>query len=493
MVNYGPSYLVAAVASMGGLLFGYDIGVMANVLEMDYFKKFFNNPSDGAEGVIVSFLTLGCFIGSLIAGQVTDIFSRKRSILAASIVFVGGSIIQGASNGYAMLVIGRFINGLAVGILSQAVPTYQSEVSAPEVRGRLISLQQWAITWGIAIAFWIGVGLDSIDSNKSWRITLYLQSVPSGILFAGMFFMPFSPRWLASKDRYDEALVVLARLRSGGDTTNPEVLDELETIKEGIRIDRESAKRSYLDLLKYPIKRRLSLGVITQVLQQLTGINVIMYYAPRIFKQAGIGNGDDSNINLIATGVNGLVNVLFTIPAILYVDRWGRRKTLIIGAIGCGTAYLILALCIAIGGDSVDENGSKVVVMHSNGASITAIVMVYVFVASFAMSWGPVGWIYPAEIFPMDIRAKATSVTTAANWLLNFVVGLAAPALIKKITYGIYLIFTGFMALAIVAVYFFYPETKGRTLEQMEIVFTGSIWANKDYLRVEQAINKENS
>ncbi|OLY81160.1 High-affinity glucose transporter [Smittium mucronatum] len=471
MVNYGPSYLVAAVASMGGLLFGYDIGVMANVLEMEHFKRFFNNPSDGAQGVIVSFLTLGCFIGSLIAGQVTDIFSRKRSILAASIVFIGGSMIQGASNGYAMLVIGRFINGLAVGIFSQAVPTYQSEVSAPE----------------------IGVGLDSIDSNKSWRITLYLQSVPSGILFSGMIFMPFSPRWLASKHRYDEALVVLAKLRSGGNISNPEVLEELESIKEGIRVDAESAKRSYLDLFKYPIKRRLSLGIITQALQQLTGINVIMYYAPRIFKQAGIGKGNDSNINLIATGVNGLANVLFTVPAILYVDRWGRRKTLIVGAIGCGTAYLILALCIAIGGDTAYDNGVKIVKMHSDGASYTAIVMVYIFVASFAVSWGPIGWIYPAEIFPMDIRAKATSITTATNWLLNFVVGLAAPALIKKITYGIYLIFTCFMIIAIFVVYFFYPETKGRTLEQMEIVFTGSIWANKDYIRVEQEINKGNS
>ncbi|OLY85173.1 High-affinity glucose transporter [Smittium mucronatum] len=493
MARHGASYLVAAVASMGGLLFGYDIGVMANVLEMNFFKMFFNNPSESAQGVIVSFLTLGCFVGSLVAGQVTDIFSRKYSILAASLIFIGGSIIQGASNGYAMLVIGRFINGLAVGVLSQAVPTYQSEVSAPEVRGRLVSLQQWAITWGIAIAFWIGVGLDSIDSNKSWRITLYLQTVPAGLLFCGMFFMPFSPRWLASKDRYDEALVVLARLRSGGDTTNPEVLDELETIKEGIRIDREGAKRSYLDLLKYPIRRRLYLGIITQALQQLTGINVIMYYAPRIFKQAGIGNGDDSNINLIATGINGCVNIIATVPAILYVDRWGRRNTLMFGALGCGLAYLVLALCIACGGSSVYEGGSKVVVMHNNAASITAIVMVYIFVASFAVSWGPVGWIYPAEIFPNDVRAKSTSITTAANWLLNFVVGLVSPILIKKITYGIYLIFTGFMALAIVMVYFFYPETKGRTLEQMEIVFSGSIWANRDYKRVEQEINKASS
>ncbi|OMJ09296.1 High-affinity glucose transporter [Smittium culicis] len=488
MANFGPSYLVAAVASMGGLLFGYDIGVMANVLEMDYFKAFFNDPSSTQQGVIVSFLTLGCFLGSLVAGQITDIFSRKRSILFASLVFVLGSIIQGASRNYGMLVAGRFINGLAVGILSQAVPTYQSEVSAPQVRGRLISLQQWAITWGIAIAFWIGVGLNNVKSDQSWRVTLYLQAVPSAILFLGMFFMPFSPRWLASKDRYDEALVVLARLRSGGDTNNPEVIEELESIKEGIRIDRESAKRGYSDLLKYPIKRRTGLGVLTQVLQQLTGINVIMYYAPRIFEQAGIGGGD---AKLIATGINGLVNVVATVPAILFVDRWGRRKTLIMGAIGTGTAYLILALSLAIGGKVVrDADGKKTVDVKNKGASYTAIVMVYVFVASFAISWGPIGWIYPAEIFPMDIRAKATSVTTAANWLLNFVVGLAAPALIASITWGLYLIFTAFMYLAVVLVYFFYPETKGRTLEQMEIVFTGSIWAHKDIERVENEIYK---
>ncbi|PVZ97767.1 hypothetical protein BB558_006265 [Smittium angustum] len=489
MVNYGPTYLVSAIASFGGLLFGYDIGVMANVLTMDHFKDFFHHPSSFGEGVIVSFFTLGAFLGSLVSGQTADRLSRKRTIILGSLIFVVGSIVQGAAPSRAALVTGRLINGLSIGFLSHTVPTYQSELSAPEIRGRMISLQQWAITWGILIAFWIGVGTSSITSNLSWRLPLYLQAVPAVILFVSMLFMPYSPRWLADKNRDEEALAVLARLRSGGDTSSYEVIEELNMIKEQIKLERETSIRSYGELFRFPIRRRLALGVITQVLQQLTGINVIMYYAPTIFEQAGVGG---SNASRIAQGINGVVNMASTIPAILFVDRWGRRKTLIIGAIGTGTAYLILALSIAIGGTVYkDADGKKQVNMKTKGASYVAIVMVYVFVASFAISWGPVGWIYPAEIFPMSMRAKGTSITTAANWLLNFVVGLIAPKLIVTITWGLYLIFTVFMYLAVVIVYFFYPETKNRTLEQMEVIFNGTIWANRDFDRVERELQKK--
>ncbi|PVU95245.1 hypothetical protein BB561_001956 [Smittium simulii] len=479
------SYIVAAIASVGGLLFGYDIGVMSNILIMDYFKAFFNNPTARDEGIIVSFLTLGCFFGSLISGQLCDRISRKRTIILGSFIFVCGSMVQGATTGRAMLVAGRFINGIAVGFLSQAVPTYQSELSSPEIRGRLISLQQWSITWGIFIAFWVAIATRKIQSNASWRISLYCQAIPAAILLFSMPFMPYSPRWLISKGRDEEGLKALAILRSGGDTSDALVIEEYEDIKHAIKLENEVSLKSYSELFVFPIRRRLTLGVLTQVLQQLTGINVIMYYAPAIFKQAGIGGNDAA---ALATGINGGINVLFTIPAILFVDRWGRRKTLIMGAIGCGLSYFILGLCIAIGGYNVIENGEKVVKMKNDGASYTAIVMVYTFVASFAISWGPVGWIYPAEIFPMAMRAKGTSITTAANWALNFIVGLISPVLMKSITWGLYMIFFAFMCIAVVTVYFFYPETKGRTLEQMEIIFRGSIWAVRDQKRIEDEL-----
>ncbi|KAJ2037256.1 hypothetical protein H4S03_003093 [Coemansia sp. S3946] len=480
------TYLVGGVSAIGGFLFGYDIGVISSILEMDYWKLYFHNPGSVGVGVIVSLLTAGCFVGSLCAGWIADRFSRKRAIMSACVVFCLGAAIQCGSRNRAMLIIGRFIAGLGVGVLSMSVPVFQSEIAPPHIRGRLVSLQQWAITWGILVAFWIDYGCHFIDSHASWRIPIGLQIVPAVILFVSMIFMPYSPRWLVDNDRIDEAQKVLARLRSGGDIHAPEVMEELEEIKEAVRIDRETAVRSYTDLLRVPIRRRVVLGVLIQALQQLTGINVSMYFATSIFKQAGLSG---NNAPLLAQGVNGVVNMLATVPAILWIDRWGRRKTLMLGSLGCGITYFIQAVAKgATQHKTYDEDGSLNLNIPK-GPSYLIIVMMYLFVASFAMSWGPIGWIYPSEIFPMRIRSKANSITTASNWIFNFVIGLVSPILIKKITWGLDLIFAIIMFSSIAIVYLFYPETKNRSLEDMEVIFTGSIWSHKDRKRIAQYDN----
>ncbi|KAJ2015704.1 hypothetical protein GGI06_003247 [Coemansia sp. S85] len=406
--------------------------------------------------------------------------------MSACVVFCLGAAIQCGARNRAMLIVGRFVAGLGVGVLSMSVPVFQSEIAPPHIRGRLVSLQQWAITWGILVAFWIDYGCHFIKSDASWRIPIGIQIVPAVILFVSMFFMPYSPRWLVDNDRVDEARVVLARLRSGGNLDASEVVEELHEIREAVRIDRETAVRSYADLLRVPIRRRVILGVLIQALQQLTGINVSMYFATSIFKQSGL-NGD--NAPLLAQGVNGVVNMLATIPAILWVDRWGRRKTLMLGSLGCGITYFIQAVATgATQHKTYDEDGSlNLNIPH--GPSYLIIVMMYLFVASFAVSWGPIGWIYPSEIFPMRIRSKANSITTAANWLFNFVIGLVSPILIKKITWGLDLIFAVIMFFSIAIIYFFYPETKNRSLEDMEVIFSGSIWANKDRQRITEYDN----
>ncbi|KAJ1818203.1 hypothetical protein LPJ60_004441 [Coemansia sp. RSA 2675] len=406
--------------------------------------------------------------------------------MSACVVFCLGAAIQCGARNRAMLIVGRFVAGLGVGVLSMSVPVFQSEIAPPHIRGRLVSLQQWAITWGILVAFWIDYGCHFIKSDASWRIPIGIQIVPAVILFVSMFFMPYSPRWLVDNDRVDEARVVLARLRSGGNLDASEVVEELHEIREAVRIDRETAVRSYADLLRVPIRRRVILGVLIQALQQLTGINVSMYFATSIFKQSGL-NGD--NAPLLAQGVNGVVNMLATIPAILWVDRWGRRKTLMLGSLGCGITYFIQAVATgATQHKTYDEDGSlNLNIPH--GPSYLIIVMMYLFVASFAVSWGPIGWIYPSEIFPTRIRSKANSITTAANWLFNFVIGLVSPILIKKITWGLDLIFAVIMFFSIAIIYFFYPETKNRSLEDMEVIFSGSIWANKDRQRITEYDN----
>ncbi|KAJ2723136.1 hypothetical protein GGI07_002839 [Coemansia sp. Benny D115] len=481
MGKHGQTYLVGAVSALGGFLFGYDIGVMSSILEMDHWKHYFNNPGPTGIGVIVSLLTAGCFIGSLCAGWLADRFSRKHTILLASLLFIFGSSIQCGSQNRSMLIVGRFIAGLGVGALSMTVPIFQSEISPSRIRGRLVSLQQWAITWGILIAFWIDYGCSFIESDASWRIPLGIQIVPGLVLFVAMLFMPYSPRWLVDHGRIDEAHEVIARLRASGNKNSPEVIDELEEICEAVRIEHETAVRSYFELLRFPIRRRIILGVVIQALQQLTGINVIMYLAPSIFKQSGL-SGDKAS--LLAQGINGVINMLATIPAILWIDRWGRRKTLMFGSLGCGLTYFIQAIATgATQHKTWDEDGSLNLNLPT-GPSYLVIVMIYLFVVSFAMSWGPIAWLYPSEIFPMHIRSKANSITTASNWLFNFVIGLVAPILLKKITWGLDLIFALFMFAAVGIIYLFYPETKGRSLEDMEVIFTGSIWAHSDSKRI---------
>ncbi|KAJ2809531.1 hypothetical protein H4R20_000033 [Coemansia guatemalensis] len=483
MGRNAQAYLVGGISALGGLLFGYDTGVMSSILEMDYWKEYFHHPGSVGVGVIVSLLTAGCFVGSLCAGWLADRYSRKITIMVACVVFTLGASIQCGSRNRAMLICGRFIAGLGVGVLSMTVPVFQSEIAPPEIRGRLVSLQQWAITWGLLIAFWIDYGCHFIKSDASWRIPIGIQIVPAAILFFSMIFMPFSPRWLIDHDRVDEAHKVLARLRASGNMDAPEVLEELEEIKEAVRIDRETAVRSYAELLRVPIRRRVVLGVVIQALQQLTGINVIMYYAASIFKQSGL-TGDNSS--LLAQGINGVVNMLATIPAILWVDRWGRRKTLMFGALGCGVTYFIQAVATGATQNKTYNDDGEVDLNMPTGPSYLVIVMMYLFVVSFAMSWGPIGWIYPSEIFPMRIRSKANSITTASNWLFNFVIGLVAPILIKRITWGLDLIFAIIMFATVFIIFFFYPETKGRSLEDMEVIFSGSVWANKDKKRIKE-------
>ncbi|KAI8977926.1 general substrate transporter [Pilobolus umbonatus] len=471
---------------MGGFCFGYDIGVISGVLTMEDFifkMSGMDYLTPMQKSVITGLLLAGCFVGSLLSGPSCERLSRKYTIIISSFIFIVGAALQTAANGYDMMIAGRFIAGLGVGALSMAVPLYLSELAPKEIRGRLISLQQLMITIGIMIAFWVGAGTQHIDGQASWRVPLGIQMAPAVVLGFGAIFLPFSPRWLINKGRNDEALQVLARLHSNGDQTDPAVVAEYEDILAQAEIERAVSVDSYLELFKGTVLKRLILGVLIQVFQQFTGMNSIMYYAPTIFKQAGIA---DTSATLIASGVNGVLNVLATIPAIMFLDRLGRRFVLMSGALFMGTTMILCG--IVMGSTSrvyYDESvGENAVDMSGNtSASYFCIVMIYFFVAGFAYSWGPVGWVYPAEIYPLSIRAKGTSITTAANWLMNFVISLICPVMLASITWGTYIFFGCCCFLMAVTVFLFFPETKGRSLEEMDSVFSGNIFAYKDARR----------
>jgi sugar porter (SP) family MFS transporter len=469
----GIIYAVSGFAAIGGFLFGYDIGVISGVIAIGQFSEYMTGSAaldSVTKATVVSILLAGCFVGALISGILADVFGRRWSIFGSSTFFILGAVLQAAATKLEMMYCGRVVSGLAIGSLSMMVPLYQSEIAPKEIRGRLISLQQWAITIGILISFWIDYGTSFMEGTASWRIPLGIQAAPAFILAIGMLFMPYSPRWLLDKDRDDDAWVVLARLHGNGDKSHPLVQEEFNEIKESIRIEREETVRSYAELFKGTVLRRLILGVFIQIFQQLTGINSIMYYAPAIFQQAGL---QSTSASLLATGINGVLNMLATIPAILYIDRWGRRWTLISGAAIMGGSMLIIGVIMASVGKTIyNDNGTKTVDLTGQlGASYTIIVFIYIFVMAFAYSWGPIGWIYPSEIYPLRIRAKATSITTAANWLFNFVIGYITPLLMDSITWGVYILLMCFCVVMSISVYFFYPETKGKSLEEMEVIF----------------------
>ncbi|KAJ2796279.1 hypothetical protein H4R21_004777 [Coemansia helicoidea] len=465
-----PKYIVSSIVALGGLLFGYDIGIMSSILQMDHFKRTFGWPTALATGVIVSSLTIGCFVGSLLSAPLADRFSRKLTIMLGALVCTFGSAIQFGSVNRAMLTAGRFINGLAIGVLSSVVPMYQSETAPSANRGRMVSLQQWAITWGIFLAFGIDYGCSYIDGPKQFRLPLGLQIVPSIVLLATMGLMPYSPRWLVANGHLDDARLVLARLRTYGRAGAPEVAEELRLIHGALVCDRETAAASsYRELLRFPNRRRTLLGCGMQFMQQFTGINTLMLYAPTVFRSIGL---DSVQSIALCQAINGLVNVLLTVPAILWIDRWGRRPTLLVGTVCIIVFYLALALLLR----SYDV-AAPAASAGARGLGIASIVMVYMVVASFAFSWGPCVWLVASEIFPTHLRATASSVTTATNWISNFVVTLTSPILLQAIGWRLFMAFSAIMVVNLAVIYLFLPETKNMTLEEMDSVFADSVWA----------------
>ena len=511
-------YTTSAFAALGGLLFGYDTGVISGVLTMSDFLLAFGGTASfqrgsltsSVAGSIVGIMLVGCFFGALFSGPAGDRLSRKYSIVLFAIVFIVSAALQTAAVNLFMLLVSRLIAGISVGALSMIVPVYQSEIATKQIRGRLVSLQQLAITIGIAVSFWtnfgknlrnfcvfnlvsfcLGTDVYFLGSSAAWRIPLAIQMVPAIVLAIGILFFPFSPRWLMAKGRDDEALAALMRLRAA--SSSSDVLDEFNDIKNEIDFEREQSVKSYKQFLYPPLRRRLLLGISLQALQQLTGINSVMYYAPEIFKQAGL---NDQRASLLATGINGFVLIIATLPAILFIDRLGRRFILISGAILMAASMLIMGGTMGFYGYSNINatTGAVQVIIPNRNASYVIIVFVYVFVASFAFSWGPTAWVYCTEIFPLSMRSKGTSLTTAANWATNTVVSFLVPVLLEKLTYGTYLIFAFFCISMGLIVYLFYPETKEKSLEDMDLVFGQSIWAAKPCekkIRTEKTINRE--
>jgi len=467
-------YFIAAFATLGGMLFGFDISSISGVIGTQQYIDYFNNPGSTQQGGITAAMPGGSFCGALVSGFLSDKFSRKYTIQLGAIIWCIGAILQCASINVGMLVVGRFIAGIAVGLTSSVVPVYQSEIAPKNVRGRIVSLQQWAITWGIMIQYFIQYGCSHINGTSSFRLPWGIQMVPAVILFVGLLFFPKSPRWLATKDRWDEARQVLADLRSGGDMSHPLVLAEFLEIEEQVRFERETSNNVWAEMRKPNMIKRIFLGCSVQAWSQLSGMNVMMYYIVYVMQGAGV-----SSVLLISS-IQYIINVVMTLPAILFLDHWGRRPTFIIGALlMCFWLFLVGGLMGRFGSDSTIGATTTWVITNNPTASHAVTACSYLFVASFATTWGPASWAYPAEIFPANVRAISVGLATSSNWICNFALAWAVPPMLNHIKYKTYFVFGCFNAGAAIHMFLSAHETKRRTLEEMDEVFDSGVPAWK--------------
>ncbi|CAI7593448.1 unnamed protein product [Penicillium pancosmium] len=511
---------VASFSTLGGLLFGYDQGVISGVITMESFGARFPRvfTDSGFKGWFVSTLLLAAWFGSLINGPIADRVGRKLSINLAVVIFVIGSAIQCAAVNIPMLFAGRAIAGLAVGMMTMVVPLYISEVSIPEIRGGLVVTQQLSVTIGILVSYWIDYGTNYVggtrcapdmpytggtsakptfdpyndipaagcngQSEASWRIPLALQIVPAVILGVGMIFFPESPRWLIMKERDDDALLSLSRLRRK-DRDSTTLQSEYLEVRASIMLENSFARQNFPNLsgvrlhaaqymslfTKWARFKRLFIGCAVMFFQQFIGCNAMIYYAPTIFGQLGM---DGNTTSLLATGVYGIVNCLSTLPALFLIDKFGRRALLMAGAAGTCISLVIV-------GGILGAYGANL--MSHKSAGWAGIAFIYIYDINFSYSFGPIGWVLPSEIFNLSIRSKAISITTSATWMCNFIIGLVTPDMLDTITWGTYIFFAAFALIAFIFTFFCIPETRGKTLEDMDLIF-GDTSAHEEKERI---------
>ncbi|KAJ4410129.1 high affinity glucose transporter [Didymella pomorum] len=494
----GNIYGITAIAVIGGGLFGFDISSMSAILPTQQYRCFFNQgpngppfndqkcsgPKPDVQGGITAAMPGGSFLGALVSGYLTDKLGRRRAIQVGCAIWVIGSIISCAAQNIGMLIVGRFINGLSVGICSAQVPVYVTELAPPSKRGRVVGSQQWAITWGILIMYYISYGCTFMQGEKAFRVPWGIQMLPAVILAIGLVFLPESPRWLARKDRWEEAHQVLTLVHGKGDPDSPFVALEMAEIKQMIEFERQNADVSVKELFKPNMLNRLHIGIFTQIWSQLTGMNVMMYYITYVFGMAGLSG----NANLISSSIQYVINVVMTVPALIWMDRWGRRPMFVIGAVLMMTWLFANAGLMATYGKPAPPGGLDNIAEQSwqiSGAPSKAVIAcTYLFVASYAPTWGPASWVYPPELFPLRVRGKAVALTTSSNWIFNFALSYFVPPAFVNIQWRVYIIFGVFCAAMAIHTFFLFPETAGKTLEDIEEMFMEGIpaWKTKvDY------------
>jgi MFS transporter, SP family, galactose:H+ symporter len=441
---------VGVVTFLAGLLFGYDQGVISGALPLIQDDL---GLSTIESEIITSWVTLGALFGALVAGWMADRLGRRWTAVTAGLLFAGGALVETVAPGAGLLTVGRVIVGFGVGLASVVAPLYAAEMSPKAVRGRFVSTYQLAITVGIFLAY---LADDALTSSDRWRLMFALGVIPGVLLVVGFLIMPESARWLLKMGRRDKAEESLRKINgpeAGG--------QQLATIEGELQVEAREGTASWGEVFSPLLRRALVVGLGLAIFQQITGINAIIYYANEIFAEAGFTTAEEqAKATLYAIG---LVNVLATFIAVAWVDHFGRKPLLFTGLVGMGVSLAAVGLSFAALDTSADSAAA------TTTAGIVTVVALVVFIASFAFSMGPVVWTLISEIYPNRVRGRAVAVATAANWGAAFLVTQFFLTVVDAIGESTtFFLFALMCAAAFVFVWRLVPETKGRSLEEIQ-------------------------
>ncbi|KAL1628603.1 hypothetical protein SLS56_005835 [Neofusicoccum ribis] len=443
------SLVVSIIATTGFLLFGYDQGVMSGIIAAEPFNDYFPETKGNKtyQGFVTAIYEVGCLFGAILMLTCGDQLGRRKGIMIGGAIMIVGVIIQissvKGSNATAQFIIGRTITGIGNGMNTSTIPTYQAECSKSTNRGLLICIEGGIIAFGTMIAYWIDYGCSYGSENLSWRFPIAFQVVFGLVLCLFMIGLPESPRWLMTKDRHEEALKVIAALR-GLSVDDDETKLQAAIIMDGIRASGHAGgNTSYRDLLtggKTQHCRRMLIGASSQLFQQIGGCNAVIYYFPILFEDT---IGESTDLSLLLGGVNMIVYSIFATTSWFLIERTGRRKLFLIGTVGQCLSMVIVFACL-IPGNPQDAKG--------------------------------------AALNPLKTRAKANAVSTITNWLFNFLIVMVTPVMIDNIGWGTYLFFAAVNACFFPVIYFFYPETRMRSLEEIDLIFAKGYLENTSYV-----------
>ena len=454
--NYNLGFLlkISMVSAMGGLLFGYDFVVIGGA--KPFYERFFDITSfANLQAWAMSSALVGCILGAFVSGFVSDKYGRKKTLLCSAFLFIAASLGTGISGNFNMFVCFRILGGLGIGLASAISPMYIAEVTPSHIRGRFVSLNQMTIVIGILLAQIVNVMIAekvpagasdqfiaaSWNGQMGWRWMFWACGIPSILFFIFTFFIPESPRWLLKVGRQNEAFPVLERI--GGNLYAQQETDNIKAT-----LDDASEKVNFKALLNPVYFAVLLLGIVLAVFQQWCGINTVFNYAEEIFSAAGYGVSD-TLFNIVITGS---VNLIFTFVAMFTVDRWGRKKLMLFGALGLALNYLLLGSAFFF---------------HLEGVAVLALVVTAI--AIFAMSLGPIVWVILSEIFPNRIRGAAMALATFSLWVACFVLTYTFPLLNKSLgAAGTFWVYSGICLLGFIFIIIKLPETKGKSLEEIE-------------------------